>query len=330
MSERLLGVVGTLVHDTIHRRDVRDAPVVEWGGIGYALEALEASLGEGWRVRPILRVGQDLSEEAFRYLRSIPRVDDLSRIEVVPETNNRVEIVYTEGDRRTEHLSGGVGPWEPDAVAEAVADCDALLVNFISGFEMGLDAARRLRTAVDGPVWADLHSLFLGVGEAGRRVPQELDHAGEWLRCFDAVQMNEDEFRLLAGPGVDPWELAARCVGRDLGLIVVTLGPEGAACVRDSDLPGDPFAWAGRWTGLGPAAQAVTTRIPAEPGAGGGDPTGCGDVWGATTFARILAGDSVRESMVQGNRMAARNLEHRGAVGLHHHLRGRIAPGGRP
>lgn len=314
--------------DTIHRRDIRDAPIEEWGGIGYSLEGLASALPSDWQVRPILKVGRDLEEAARRYLRSIPRIHDLASVRTVDAPNNRVELDYVDGHRRTEHLSGGVPPWEPEELREAAAGCDALFVNFISGFEMRLDGAAVLRDAVRGPVWADLHSLFLGVGEAGRRVPQLLEHAGEWLRAFDAVQMNRDEFELLAQPGGDPWALAARVVGRDLGLVVVTLGPEGAACVRDAELPDDPFRWPGRWSGLGAAAPAVTERIEAVADAGAGDPTGCGDVWGATTFARVLAGDSIERAMATGNRMAARNLTHRGAVGLHHHLQGRVAPGG--
>ena len=35
-----LGVLGTMVWDTIHARDPgRDAPIEEWGGIAYALAA---------------------------------------------------------------------------------------------------------------------------------------------------------------------------------------------------------------------------------------------------------------------------------------------------
>jgi sugar/nucleoside kinase (ribokinase family) len=57
-----------------------------------------------------------------------------------------------------------------------------------------------------------------------------------------------------------------------------------------------------------------------------GDPTGCGDVWGATFFARLLAGDDVEAAMARANRAAAKNVEYRGAAGLNRHLRGMIVP----
>ena len=65
---------------------------------------------------------------------------------------------------------------------------------------------------------------------------------------------------------------------------------------------------------------------PAELARGGGeDPTGCGDVWGATHFSRLLAGDSLGDAMRAAHRAAARNVEHRGASGLASHLRGELS-----
>ena len=57
-----------------------------------------------------------------------------------------------------------------------------------------------------------------------------------------------------------------------------------------------------------------------------GDPTGCGDVWGATYFSRLLAGDKLADAMRVAVIAAARNVGHRGATGLAHHLRGELSP----
>jgi sugar/nucleoside kinase (ribokinase family) len=330
---RTLGVVGTLVWDTIHRRGTRELPVEEWGGIGYALESLAASLPDGWRVRPVLKVGRDLSEAAFRYLREIPGVDVEPGVMVVPEPNNRVELTYLDedegspGDRRRERLSGGVPPWRWAELAPRITGCDALYVNFISGFEMDLDAARALRSGFPGPIWADLHSLFLGIGRAGDRIPRPLPDWAEWISSFDAVQMNDDEFSLLGRLHGDSWALASSAVGRDLRLVVVTLGGEGAGYVAAPAFDPDPFTWPRRRGGFPDPGPSRSGRIPLEgPPVRGGDPIGCGDVWGSTVFARLLAGDTIELAMREGNRMAARNVSHHGARGLRHHLGGRVAP----
>jgi sugar/nucleoside kinase (ribokinase family) len=321
-AERTLGVIGALVWDRIVDRDGRSEPVEEWGGIGYALAALTASLPEGWKVLPILKLGRDLAEEGRHFLREMPRLSDAGLV-VVPEPNNRVELRYQNTSRRCERLTGGVPAWTWPELAPLVDLCDALYVNFISGFEMELDTARALRTGYKRPTYADLHSLFLGMGKHGHRVPRTLEAWAAWLRCFDAVQMNEDEFELLGASG-DPWALAAGALGPELKLITVTLGERGAAYVASTGFRPDP----GRWRddgGFAVAERAHSGRVPLLDVPRTGDPTGCGDVWGATTFARLLAGDDLEKAMHEANRLASCNVEHRGARGLYRHLSGRLS-----
>lgn len=325
---RVLGVVGTLVRDTIHRRDLRDAPVEEWGGIGYTIEALSVALPEGWEVLPIVKVGSDLSESAFRFFRSVPGVRPEPGVVVVPAPNNRVELRYDDGLRRSERLTGGVPPWTWPELSPLLGLCDALYVNFISGFEMELDTARSIRSIFGGPVWADLHSLFLAVGRHGDRIPRPLPAWADWLHSFDAVQMNEDEFELLGSGGADPWALAGAALGPDLRLITVTLGDRGAAYVASPDFDPDPFAWPAARDRMGAPGPLRSGRVAPRRADAVGDPTGCGDVWGASTFGRLLGGDGLEEAMAEANRMAARNVTHLGASGLRHHLAGRFGPTG--
>lgn len=316
-------MIGTLVWDTITRED-RRAPVEEWGGIGYALEALCAALPEGWEVRPLVKVGRDLSESALRFLRGLPCVQVDPGVVVVPQANNRVEIRYDGPDRRAERLRGGVPPWLWPELAPLVADCDALYVNFISGFEMELDTARALRAGYRGPTYCDLHSLFLGIGAAGLRFPRELPLWHDWLKCFDAVQVNEDEFELLGRAWGDPWRLAAASVGPELKLMAITLGGRGAAYVAGPGMSDDPMTWPASRHRIGAAGTSRSAQARPEGEPRRGDPTGCGDVWGATFFARLLARDGLDRALAEANRAAARNVEYRGAAGLHRHLRGRI------
>jgi sugar/nucleoside kinase (ribokinase family) len=319
-----LGVVGTLVWDTIVRDDRPGAVVEEWGGIAYALEAFSAALAEPWEVVPLLKVGRDLSERALRFLRSVPRVLVDPGVRVVPEANNRVELRYEGQERRSERLRGGVPPWLWPELGPLVRGCDALYVNFISGFELELDTARALRAGYPGPTYADLHSLFLGIGAAGLRVPRELPLWHDWLKCFDAIQVNEDEFDLLGRAWGDPWGLAAASVGPELKLIAVTLGARGAAYVAGPGMREDPRAWPATRHQLAAPGTSRSAQVPLAGEPRRGDPTGCGDVWGATLFARLLAGDGIDGAMSAANRAAARNVEYRGAAGLHRHLRGQI------
>ena len=100
-----------------------------------------------------------------------------------------------------------------------------IYLNFISGFELALGTAQALRQGFRGPIYADLHSLFLGMQHDGMRVLQPLADAGGLVRLLrrGPAQRGRDA-PALAGPAV---ALSAQALGAGMSLLVVTLGPEG-------------------------------------------------------------------------------------------------------
>jgi sugar/nucleoside kinase (ribokinase family) len=331
-------VIGTFVWDVIHGRDVRTAPVEEWGGIAYALGALDAALPAGWEVVPIIKVGADLWPRANEFLRALRRAAPDAALVEVPYPNNRVELYYYSTERRSEILRGGVPGWTWPGLAPLVGGLDALLVNFISGFEMDLETAQLLRQHYKGVIYADLHSLTLAVQPGGLRTQRPLPDAAAWCRCFDLVQVNEDELAMMAP---DPMALAATALANGVRCLSVTLGRRGAAYFAQPGYDGLAAPGGGVALDGGPAREAAradvvagvgggalgpvrTALVPAAEAFDDGDPTGCGDVWGATHFSRLLAGDTLEGAIAAAHRAAARNLAHRGATGLASHLRGEI------
>ncbi len=311
-----IGILGSLVWDLIYGRDPGAPPVEEWGGIAYALSALDASVAPGWEIVPLIKVGSDLAGRAGEFLRGLDHLAAGARCVEVPAPNNRVVLRYYSSERRTERMSGGVPGWTWPELGPMVRDLDALYVNFISGFELTLGTVQALRCGFAGPIYADLHSLLLGMQHDGMRVPRGLPEVTDWLRCFDVVQVNEDEMRLLSP---DPLTLAARALGAGLSLLIVTLAARGAAYVADAGF--DRFA-AGR--DRAPASLPLRTALVPVPSVEVLDPTGCGDVFGASAAARLFAGDPVETALRHANAMAARNASFRGAAGLAHHLQGRL------
>jgi hypothetical protein len=317
-----LGVIGSFVWDIIHGRDPLQTPVEEWGGITYALGALDASLPDDWDIVPIMKVGSDLAQRAREFLKSLDRVaPDGAPIEV-PQQNNRVNLYYMSEERRCERLTGGVPPWTWLGLKPLLKDLDALHINLISGFELDLEVAQHIRAHFNGPIYCDMHSLLLAVQPDGMRTLQPLPNAPAWFRCFDIVQVNEEEMSMMAP---DPLALAAIAMGSGVSALNVTLGQRGTVYFaapgfeRLSDL--DRGALAPR------TGTLRTELIPAAPARDltGGDPTGCGDVWGATYFSRLLAGDDIRTAMHAAGVAAARNVDHRGATGLAQYLRGELS-----
>jgi len=312
-----VGVIGSLVWDLIHGRDRLAPPTEEWGGVAYALGGLDASLPPDWEIVPLIKVGRDLAPQAAELLKGLARLAPGARCVEVPAPNNRVVLHYQSAERRCERMSGGVPPWTWLELGPMVMDLDAIYLNFISGFELTLGTAQALRQGFHGPIYADLHSLFLGMHHDGIRVLQPLADPAAWFACFDAVQLNEDEMRQLSP---DPLSLSAQALGAGTSLLVVTLGPKGAAYVAAQGFDG----WETGGRTVGPSDRPIRTALIPAPNIEALDPTGCGDVFGAAACARLLAGDGVESALRHATTLAGRNAVLRGAGGLGRHLRGEL------
>jgi sugar/nucleoside kinase (ribokinase family) len=318
-SGRRMGVLGTLVWDRIHHPSGDGEVFEDWGGIAYSLAALSACAPPDWELLPLLKVGSDLAEEALAFLASLDGVVPGNGVVVVPEPNNRVELRYADAAHRCERQSGGVPPWELAELRPHLEGLDALYLNFISGQEIPLGEMKRVRSAFAGPLYADLHSLLLDRPEHGPRRLRALPAWEEWVGCFDAVQLNEEELTAQSG-GAEPWGFAAAELAPRALLTLVTRGARGAAYWAAEGLPAAPLDWPAHRSAA-VTAPRLRRDVPAAA-AVGGDPTGCGDVWGATLWARLLAGEGVEAALGTAHRAAARNAARRGTRGLAEALRG--------
>lgn len=296
-----------MVWDTIHGRDPAQAAVQEWGGISYALSAIDATLPEDWQIVPLIKVGRDLAPQANEFLRSLRHTPHAARFIEVAEPNNRVTLRYESAERRCEQMSGGVPGWTWPELGPLVRDIDALYVNFISGYELNLETALMLRRGFESFIYADLHSLFLAKEADGTRVPRPLPQAPAWFSCFDVIQLNEDEMAQL---GSDPLAIAADAMRQGCTAVCVTLGPKGAAYFT-----GNPIR-----TALVPVPPVHRSLLPAT-----NDPTGCGDVFGGAAAAALVGGASIEDAVRTGTMLGTRNVSHRGATGLRDHLMGKLS-----
>ncbi|HEU0055596.1 MAG TPA: carbohydrate kinase family protein [Longimicrobium sp.] len=298
-----LGILGTFVWDTIWTLEDQAAgrPFETWGGMAYSLAAGAAALPAGWEIVPFAKIGADLFDAANRYLDGLG-IADRSALVSVPIPNNRVELRYTDVANRGEKMTGGVPGWTWEELVPHLETVDAIALNFFSGFELGLETSECVGASFPGPVYADLHSLFLGPPCDGARPMRRLPEWERWLAAFPTIQLNEDELRMLGESAGRPLTVAGLL---DLGpkTAFVTLGGEGAEyATRATD------------------GSVATARVapPVVPSIG--DPTGCGDAWGITAFESLLAGASVPEAVAAANRLAATAYGCRGASGLYDHL----------
>ena len=193
-------------------------------------------------------------------------------------------------------------------------------MNFVSGFEMELETAQALHDNFSGPIYADLHSLFLSTAKGGTRAPTHLNAWEDWFQCFDVVQMNEVESTLVGCKG-DLSDIAFDQLGMKPRLIAITLGSQGAQFFTTA-------SFNSHWNSLidfSAATVASSGRVPLSKPPSKGDPTGCGDVWGATALARLLDGDALEDVISKANELASQNVGQLGARNLFNHLEGKLS-----
>lgn len=288
-----LSVLGTFVWDTIYHPDRGALPLEQWGGIAYSLSAFAAACPAGWCIHPIIRVGSDLLPEARKFVATLPNICADHVLAESPEPNNRVELRYFDAAERRERLTGGVGPWDPDVLLPHLAGTDALFINYLSGYELDLWTAELVRRTVAVPIYADLHSLCLGPPGEGPREPRPLADSGRWIRTADYIQVNEAELALIGGK-----EMVEREASDEL-VLLTTRGAAGASCWR-----------------IGGAGSDADEFIVSIDRGRDGDPTGCGDVWGAVAFSGLLEGLPLARAMERANFAAAAKLAHQRMDGL--------------
>jgi hypothetical protein len=290
-----IGVIGTINRDTIHRAD--GSTVTSWGGLLYNLKYL-AEQGRGV-VIPAVNAGRDRYGQIIAILRGFPRIDR-SLVRPVAAVNNHCFLHYADQAHKCELLAGGVPPltWQQ---VKPLLTADLILVNFISGRDIGLATLEKLRHAYAGPIYMDIHSLTLGRKKAKGGYHRFLRRPRHWQRyaaCADILQMNRVEFELLSG---GPFSDTAAAVflrrhPRKARCLVVTLGREGALVVTRGD------------------SQLDVRRVPVREVRHPHDTTGCGDIFAAGFILEYLRTHDVVASVRRGNRLAASRCRLPGAV----------------
>ena len=325
-----VGVVGSLVWDLIHGRDPLAPPTEEWGGIAYALGGLDASLPSEWEIVPLIKVGRDLAPQAAELLGGLSRLTPGGRCVEVPAPNNRVVLHYQSAERRCERMSGGVPAWTWLELGPMVRDLDAALCEFHLRLRARRSARRRRSARVSvGRSTPTCTACSSACSTTGSACSSRSRTPTAWFGCFDVVQLNEDEMRQLSP---DPLSLSAQALGAGVSMLVVTLGPKGAAYVAAPGFDGWPAGGQAVGRSVSPPAgrppdrptATVRSALVPAPYVEALDPTGCGDVFGAAACARLLAGDGAEAALAHATAMAARNAMLRGAGGLSRHLRGEL------
>ena len=258
-------IIGHLVLDEIH---TREGGVIEsFGGIHFPVTAFSALATEDDTVVPVFPVGEDTWDPFQAAAARMPRLD-VSRCTRVSAPNTRVRLFHDADASYNTQLVRSLDSISYASVAPELAAADLVYINFMTGADLALDDAERLRSDARGMIYLDAHMIAYRVAPDGHRSTAPVDAWRRWIAIPDVLQCNERELAALV-PGADGERAAAEALFSmaALRMLVVTKGGQGAVVhARDS----------------------APLRIDAAPVEAIVDTTGCGDVFGST-FAYFLA-----------------------------------------
>lgn len=287
IAEREIGVLGTVVEDTIDRPG--ESTVRDMGGTYHSVIAMSALLPPEVTAVPIVAVGEDAIARVRTDWELLPRIS-LAGVHSVPAVNNKVHVEYDREGNREETLSGGVPPVEWERLEPWTRRVEAWCWNFVAGNEVDRETFERVKRASSAPLHLDVHSLCLGPPREGRpRERRRPENWEGWVEGATWVQVNEVEAGLLSLGRAVPLPrdresaLAARIHALGVEGLLITRGSRGAS-------------WRPRH---GPELD-----VPARPQRAI-DPTGCGDVFGAAWVALHVARGLEPEAALRGAVRAA-------------------------
>ncbi|MEO8377307.1 MAG: carbohydrate kinase family protein, partial [Candidatus Sumerlaeota bacterium] len=295
-----IGTFGAFMHDRI--QTVSGELFESLGGTLYNVAALAVTTESTDTILPFTYLSQEhLEQLKAGFFRRFPRIDS-SNLHVHAAGTDSNDLVYVTPSSRRERMSLRTPPYDENFIAPA-SECDAVLVNFLTGSEMKLPVFRKLREIVRGVFYFDLHNLGK-VRKDGTSVPgHRFTDWAQWLSNVDIVQANEWEVERLLDTHPKSEEEFRDCALRFLkaggpAIVNITLGGAGCAMAWRED-GGIRFV-----------------RIPAMDDVPIVDTTGCGDCFSSGFLAEHLRTKDPLRSAVYAATMSGLNCRVKGIDGL--------------
>lgn len=291
MPQRI-GVIGTFIRDTIVTLDGKTVESI--GGLYHTLAYLAHLADATTEIQPLGFVGADFYGTIQKTLTQFNKKIVFKHLYRVPQPNTQVTLTYLTPETREEITTPAMPPITSREIV-ALAGCDAVLANLITGSDIAWEALKTLRKSTPSPlIYLDLHSLALGIDISGKRFYRPIPDSADWVAACHILQLNEREAATLAGFDETATYEDLVKFGRSLaaGSLLachITLGSAGSLlfyrehnAVRHEHVPPAPVA---------PVVDII----------------GCGDAFGAAFLTHFMKSKNFSAATHFANRVAGLN-----------------------
>jgi sugar/nucleoside kinase (ribokinase family) len=273
-----VAVIGTINFDQIIAENGETYESL--GGILYNGLVLAAIFeGTGFRVRLHARLGPELLETACALFDGFDSAD-LEGLLADPRGTNISRLDYSRGPDRAEDVELRVPPLA-DADLQGAESAEVILVNMISGQDVGRETLARLRSRSRARFFLDIQALARTL--TSPRTSRSIPDWREWTSLFHTVRGNEKEVAAFAGCPGEPAIAARRILEAGAQEVLVTRGAEGSRrfCGESATLD----------TGANRDAPPILEEeIDPVSRPGPVETTGCGDAYDAAVCAAWMFG----------------------------------------
>jgi len=303
-----LGVIGEPCIDYIHREGMETRK--HFGGILYSAVSLAVIAKDTDEIYPIMNLGNDEYVNVISFLKKFKNIKTDFIYRSLHKTRV-VKLYYKSGSStpvcggnntkktydREESSTQPTLPVSIDQIKVPSFMMDSILVNMVSGMDIGFDTLQSLRRNFRGYIHMDLHNVVMKTNKNGTRTQGPVKKWLTWCTNCDTLQMNESEINVLSGEGLSEYETAEKILNSgNVRSITITRGKNGVS-LYEQKMNGEPGIEKNDFF------PVITPKFQ--------DSTGCGDVF-ASGFFYKLCESNLNEPITAihyANKLASRNSE---------------------